>query len=140
MKTVYPANLVPQDDSNILVTFPDVPEALTEGSTWEEAVREAVDSLIAALGGYILAERDLPSPYDPEPGQISIYLPPRVAAKTVLYRTLRSVRLSLRDLADRLKIDDADAARLLDLDLSSRSKLVSRSWANDWSLDVADAA
>ena len=83
MKTVYPANLVPQDDGSILVTFPDVPEALTEGSTREEAVREAVDCLIAALGGYIQEGRDLPSPSEPEPGQTPVYLPPRVAAKTV---------------------------------------------------------
>jgi predicted RNase H-like HicB family nuclease len=39
----------------VLVTFPDVPEAVTDGADPDEALREAQDALIAALGGYINA-------------------------------------------------------------------------------------
>ena len=36
----------------MLVSFPDVPEALTEGATRAEALSEAVDCLVDALGAF----------------------------------------------------------------------------------------
>ena len=51
-RLAYPVNLGRQEDGSILVSFPDIPEALTEGATEEEALAEAEDCLIAALGGY----------------------------------------------------------------------------------------
>ena len=47
----YPVSLDTQDDGSVLVSFPDIPEALTEGATEQEALAEAEDCLIAALGG-----------------------------------------------------------------------------------------
>jgi antitoxin HicB len=43
-----------------LVRFPEIPEALTEGETEEEARANAADCLITALDGYIKAGRPLP--------------------------------------------------------------------------------
>ena len=40
-------------EGTVLVSFPDVPEALTEGATRAEALSEAVDCLMAALGAYV---------------------------------------------------------------------------------------
>ena len=59
-RLAYPVNLERQKDGSILVSFPDIPEALTEGATDEEALAEAEDCLIAALGGYIQARRPIP--------------------------------------------------------------------------------
>ena len=41
----YPAKLVKGKDGRYLITFPDIPEALTDGATEEEALREAADCL-----------------------------------------------------------------------------------------------
>ena len=47
----WPVDLEPQPDGTVLVSFPDIPEALTEGDTEEEALAEARDCLAAALEG-----------------------------------------------------------------------------------------
>jgi antitoxin HicB len=48
----YPVNLTP-DDGTVLVTFPDVPEAITFGMDEDEALLQAVDALETALSFYV---------------------------------------------------------------------------------------
>jgi antitoxin HicB len=57
----YPVNLAPDGDT-VLVTFPDVPEAITFGETEEEALRQAVDALETALSFYVDDRKPLPVP------------------------------------------------------------------------------
>ncbi len=45
----YPATLTRDAARRFLVRFPDIPEALTDGATEEEALREAADALSEAL-------------------------------------------------------------------------------------------
>jgi antitoxin HicB len=56
----YSYKLKRQKNGWWLVRFPDVPEALTEGQTKEEAIANAGHSLTAALEGYAKAGRPLP--------------------------------------------------------------------------------
>ena len=49
IRLAYPVRLDTQDRGAILVSFPDIPEALTEGTTERAALAEAEDCLIAAL-------------------------------------------------------------------------------------------
>ncbi|MFA7095644.1 MAG: hypothetical protein WC383_04085 [Gammaproteobacteria bacterium] len=116
MKALYPVNLERQPDGSILVSFPDVPEALTEGENEAAALREAQDALIAALGGYIEARRPLPRPSKPARGQALVALPPLVAAKLGLYQTMREAGMTNSELARRLGVTEAVVRRLLDLD------------------------
>ena len=60
-RLAYPVSLERQEDGSILVSFPDIPEALTEGKTEQEALAEAEDCLVAALGGYVQARRAMPA-------------------------------------------------------------------------------
>ena len=46
---VWPVDLQRQDDGAILVSFPDIPEALTEGATEADALTQARDCLIGAM-------------------------------------------------------------------------------------------
>ncbi len=64
----YPVTLTP-DDGTILVTFVDVPEAITFGSDEEEALLHAVDALESALAVYVAENKPLPQPTKPECGQ-----------------------------------------------------------------------
>lgn len=116
MLMAYPANLKRQKDGHILVTFPDIPEALTEGKTLSEALHEAQDALLAALGGYINARRPLPSPSRLKRGQRLVFLPPLPAAKLALYQAARDSGLTNVALGKRLKVTEAAVRRLLDLD------------------------
>ena len=59
-RLVWPADLQRQEDGSILVSFPDIPEALTEGATEAEALTEAQDCVIAALGGYVESRHPIP--------------------------------------------------------------------------------
>lgn len=111
----YPVSLDTQDDGSVLVSFPDIPEALTEGATEQEALAEAEDCLIAALGGYIRARRDIPLPSQPR-GRASVALPALAAAKTALYSAMRVRGIENTALAERLGMSESAVRRLIDLD------------------------
>ena len=68
---LYPANLI-NDDDKILVTFDDIPEAITFGKNRYEALIHAKDALDTALSFY--AERGLPLPKasKPKPDQLLV--------------------------------------------------------------------
>jgi predicted RNase H-like HicB family nuclease len=57
----YPVTLTP-DDGTFLVTFPDVPEAITYGETVEEALRRAPDALLTIFDAFMKDRRDIPAP------------------------------------------------------------------------------
>ena len=57
----YPVILTPDDDT-VLVTFPDVPEAITFDANEEEALNHAVDALETALSFYVDDRKPLPVP------------------------------------------------------------------------------
>ncbi|MCH7929574.1 MAG: type II toxin-antitoxin system HicB family antitoxin [Proteobacteria bacterium] len=116
MEFSYPVDLTPQDDGSVLVTFPDVRGAVTDGDTEAEALFEATDCLVAALGGYIELRRDIPAPSRPRRGQPVVTVPPLVAAKLALYRAMRGSGLTRVALGKRLGISEGAVRRLLDLD------------------------
>ena len=58
----YPCELATDDDGTLVVTFPDVPEAITGGQDRTEAIRLAADALAVALAGYVHDQRDIPEP------------------------------------------------------------------------------
>ena len=111
----YPVRLETDDPGAVLVSFPDFPEALTEGATEQEALAEAQDCLIAALGGYIDERRNIPHP-SPGRGLPLVALPALAAAKIALYRTMRERGLSNAALARRLGTVEGAVRRLIDLD------------------------
>lgn len=115
MQLAYPVMLDPQEDGALFVSFPDVPEALTEGTTKREALAEAEDCLIAALGGYINARRNIPRP-SPARGFPVVVLPALVAAKLALYQAMREQGVSNVALAEKLGAMEGTVRRLLDLD------------------------
>ena len=115
MRWAYPVILEMEAGGSVQASFPDVPEALTEGATEREALAKAEDCLIAALGGYVNARRDIPRP-SPGKGRPLVVLPVLVAAKLALYRTMRERGLSSAALAKRLGTVEGMVRRLLDLD------------------------
>lgn len=67
----YPVTLTP-DGGNILVTFVDVPEAITFGADEDEALLQAVDALESALSVYVAGSKPLPKPSKPKLGQKTV--------------------------------------------------------------------
>jgi antitoxin HicB len=68
MMKPYPALFAP-DDAGYVVTFRDVPEAITQGETLDEAREMAADALRTALEFYTESQRPLPRPSEPLPGE-----------------------------------------------------------------------
>jgi antitoxin HicB len=76
----YPID-IKSDGKFFVVTFPDVPEAITQGETKEEAMRAAKDALETALEFYFEHNRIAPFPSPPKRGQEFVALPAGLSAK-----------------------------------------------------------
>jgi antitoxin HicB len=78
----YPVKLTRDKESGgFVVTFPDIPEAITQGETVEEALEMAQDALETALDFYLEDRRAVPAPSKPKHGQRLVYLPVNIDAK-----------------------------------------------------------
>ena len=82
---VYPALFTPDaQDGGFVVTFPDVPEAVTQGEDMPDALQEAADCLEEAIAGRIRRGACLPEASPVGPGHLPVPLPARTAAKAAL--------------------------------------------------------
>ncbi|MEI9990526.1 MAG: type II toxin-antitoxin system HicB family antitoxin [Rhizomicrobium sp.] len=122
----YPYKLERQSNGWWLVRFPDVPEALTEGETKEEAFENAQDCLIAALEGYVKAGRTIPRPPS---GGSRISLPSLVTAKLAVYVNMQKQSWSRTKLAQALGMPENSVRRLLDLRHSSQMWVIDEALA-----------
>ena len=120
----YPAALVPDPDGGFTVTFRDVPEAITEADTREEALLRAEDALESALAMYIAAGETLPQSSAPEPGEELVPLSALGMAKTALYEAMRQQAVGRAELARRLRWHLPQVGRVLDLRHASRMEQV----------------
>ncbi len=58
----FPVNLSPEEEGGFVITFPDFPEAITQGETIEECLLEARDCLAEALALRIDEKMEIPFP------------------------------------------------------------------------------
>lgn len=126
---VYAAKLDAQRDGSFTVSFPDLPEALTDGAGIADALAQAADCLSEALAGRINNDEDIPVPTPARTGLHPVAPEPTIALKAALHSALRDHRLTIADLARRLDIEYRQAARLVDP--RSASKLTSLQAALD---------
>ena len=88
---VYHAQLEPGDEGGIVVTFPDVPEAITQGD-------DEVDARAKHRGGDLFP----------------IYVRPEDAAKLALLDAWRQLGITKSELARRIGKDEKEVRRMLD--------------------------
>jgi antitoxin HicB len=120
----YPANLTPDADGGFTVTFRDVPEAITEGDSREEALLRAEDALESALAMYVAAREPLPEASAAQPGEAVVPLSALGMAKTALYEAMREEGVGRAELARRLRWHLAQVNRVLDLRHASKMEQV----------------
>jgi antitoxin HicB len=112
---VYPATLTPEEqEGGFVVTFPDVPEAITQGDDVTDALQQAADCLEEAIAGRLRRHESIPVPSLVEPDHYAIPLPAQTAAKAALYGALQQAHLTQVELAARLHCDEKEVRRLLD--------------------------
>ena len=120
----YPAALIADPEGGFTVTFRDVPEAITEGDTREDALLRAEDALESALAMYIAAKESLPAPSKPTAGEALVPLSALGMAKTALYEAMREQGVGRAELARRMRWHLPQIHRVLDLRHASRMEQV----------------
>jgi antitoxin HicB len=81
----YPATLEPDEDGRPVVTFPDLPGAVTDGADEAEAPAEAADCLSEALATRITHGEEIPRASLARPGQHLVSPEPTTALKAAFY-------------------------------------------------------
>lgn len=139
----YPAVLKPDTNNTVLVTFPDVPEAVTFGANEAEALDHAVDALETAFMAYIEDRRPIPRPSPVRRKKWVVALPVLSEAKIALYEAMISARMRKSELARRLGVHMPQIDRLLDLSHSSKIGQIEaalRAAGKRLTIEVRDAA
>ena len=115
----YPVTLTP-DDGSVLVTFADVPEAITFGADEQEALMQAVDALESGLSFYVDARQPLPVPSKPKRGQKTVRPSAMECAKLGVYQAMTDQGIRKAELARRLGWHIPQVDRLFDLRHASK--------------------
>ena len=132
MQYAYPCNLIPdhEEGEGFIVTFPDVPGAITGAQTREESLFLAEDVLVAMLAVYVQQQREIPTPSPVADGQELVAVPPIAAAKLALYTAMREQGITGDALAVRLNLSDSAIRKLLDPDCYSHISQIMRALRN----------
>ena len=117
----YPATLTPDREvGGFTVTFPDLPEAITQGESRLDALKQAADCLDEAIAGRIRRGDEIPLASKTKAIQTLVSVPPLMAAKAALYLAMREAKMSNVKLAKQLGCDEKDVRRMLDPRHNSR--------------------
>src|SRR5580658_3209642 len=112
---VYPARFEGGDRPGVLVvSFRDIPEAITQGKGEEDALWQAADCLEEAIAGRIADGREIPKASRAARGERLIPVPAPMAAKVALYLALAEAGMTKAQLARKLDCDEKEVRRLLD--------------------------
>ncbi|SEB25428.1 type II toxin-antitoxin system HicB family antitoxin [Variovorax sp. YR216] len=110
----YPAR-VTRDGDGYLVTFPDIPEAVTGAKDKAEAIELAADALTTAMDFYFEDRRPVPMPSPLKKGQIAVDLPVSVSAKVLLLNEMIAQGKRPAELARLMHTRPQEVTRLVDL-------------------------
>lgn len=111
----YPARFKPAPEGGFVVTFRDIPEAITQGETEAEALEMAEDVLYSAMEFYFEDKRPVPLPSAAKRGERMVDLPPSVWAKVLLLNEMLAQRVTPSDLARRLHTTPQNMNKVIDL-------------------------
>jgi antitoxin HicB len=101
-------------DGRVLVRFPDLPGAATDGKDMAEAMAEDVDCLGSDLSIRMLQKENIPAPSAPKRGQRLVPVPLWLAPSLALYLAMREQDVNNCELARRLGCRETVVRRMLD--------------------------
>jgi antitoxin HicB len=99
---------------NIVVTFPDVPEVVTQGRGEADARGMAEEALGLVLLSYLQHGKALPKPRAKGRGFVDIAVAPDVAAKLAVLESFAAAGITKSELARRIGKDEKEVRRILD--------------------------
>jgi antitoxin HicB len=116
----YPARLKSAPEGGFVVTFRDIPEAITQGETEEEAIEMARDVLYSSMEFYFEVKRKVPFPSEAKRGERLVALPPSAWAKVLLLNEMLAQRVTPSELARRLHTSPQNMNKVIDLGHSTK--------------------
>src|SRR3990167_4499557 len=116
----FPVILEAQPEGGFVVTFQDVPEAITQGEDEDEALMYAIDALETALSFYVDDRKPLPVPSKPKRGQKTVRPSALECAKLGVYQAMTEQGIKKAELARRLGWHMPQVDRLFDLRHASK--------------------
>lgn len=143
MEYTFNASVEPDPDGGCLVTFPDVPEAISSGGDLAEARANAAEALGLALRGYLTFGRPLPKPRTKRKGLVPIPVDATTALKLAVVEAFHESGLSKSELGRRLGKAEGEARRILDPDHATKLPLLQSALAalgKEVIVSVRDAA
>lgn len=111
----YPAQFEADPGSGFVVTFRDIPEAITQADTLEEARQAAADALVTAMDFYFEDAREVPAPSKARKGEELVELPLSIAGKVLLLNELVRQKVRHGDLAKMMNVRPQEVTRIMDL-------------------------
>ena len=118
---IYPVTLTPDaKDGGFVVTFVDIPEAITQGDTQAQALQAARDALESALDFYFEDRRAVPAPSRPKRGQHVVELAASLSAKVLLLNEMVTQNVRPAELARRLNTSPQEINRLTNIKHTTR--------------------
>ena len=105
----YPVTLTPAPEGGYMVSFVDIPEALTQGETVAEAMEAAKDALLTAFDFYFEDNELIPLPSPLNSHDHFIEVPLSVASKVLLSE------ITQQELARRIGKPKQEITRLFNL-------------------------
>ncbi|MDO4704740.1 MAG: type II toxin-antitoxin system HicB family antitoxin [Comamonadaceae bacterium] len=125
----YPVFFEKDPENGYLVSFRDIPEAISCGETLDEAREMALDALVTAMDFYFEDRRMVPPPSEPIEGEELITLPESVAVKVQLLNARLREQVRPVDLAQRMGIKRQEVNRILDLHHKTKIDTLSAAFA-----------
>ena len=122
----YPAHFAEAPEGGFVVTFRDIPEAITQGDTEAEAMDMAEDVLLSSIEFYLEARRQVPAPSTGEPGERLVHLPASVAAKVLLLNEQLAQGVSNAELARRMGTRPQEVQRITNLTHATKIDTIDR--------------
>lgn len=127
----YPAFLDggPDDEPGFTVTFRDIPDAITEGATLEEALAMAEEVLDLALSDRVANGDDLPKPSKARKGEVMVSASLPAALQMSLRLAMRDADVTAAELARRMNVDPPTVTnRLLKLGYNPTTRQMDRAF------------
>jgi len=116
MDYIFHARFIPEPDGGYLVSFPDVPEAITQGDDRADARASAIDALGVALRGRLADGKKLPEPRAEGNDLVAIPVDPETALKIAVIEAFAKAGISKTEFARRLGKPANEPYRILDPD------------------------
>lgn len=123
---LYPAKFDKEESGLYAVSFRDIPEAITCGDNYEDAVRMARDALLTSMDFYFEDRRKVPLPSPQQEDEVLIELPASVFAKVLLLNEMIDQNVSNAELARRIEVKPQEVQRITNLEHNTKIDTIAR--------------